>query len=209
LCAARKNPKPKYQFTLRALVVGTTICAAALAGLWYALEPIRRETQAVAEIQRAAGREVDPNSLFAPDCVANYLAPSTAYGRAVCWLARAPGRVWALSVRGDAPVQELLRRFDSFGELKELSIHSDVVADADLVRLTSLQHLNGLELYSSGVQGEGLASLAELPALRYLCVTSERLDESAVSGIAHCESLEHLAVGFDSTRSIDARAYSN
>lgn len=202
------TPTRKHQFTLRALLVGTTICATALAALWYSLEPIRRETRAMAEIQRAADSEVDPDGLMSAGCIANYLPPETPYARAVCWLGRAPGRVWALSVDGDAPAQEFLRRIDSFSELTELDIRS-AVADADVARLRKLHRLKALQIYESGIQGEGLASLAELPTLTFLGVSSEQLDESALSGVSHCESLEYLALGFDRSHSIDARAYSN
>jgi hypothetical protein len=205
----RATSKRYCQFTLRALLIGTTICAAALGGLWYALEPIRRETEAVGAIRRAAAIKVDPDALIPPGCGADYLPPTTAYDRATCWLARAPGRVRALGVYGDAPVQELLRRLDSFGELYELRIDSEAFVDADVARLGKLRHLKLLQVFDAGIRGEGLASLAELPALEYLCVSSERLDESALSGVSHCQGLKCLSLQFDSWQPIDARAISH
>lgn len=206
---AQPTPKRHFQFTLRALLLGTTIAGAALGGLWYALEPIRCETRAVAAIQHAVDMEFVPNESLPPGCNVDYLAPSTAYGRAVCWLARTPGRVNALYVDGKSPAQEFLRSVDSFGELHWLSIESEAVTDADLARLGNLRHLSSLKLYESRVSGEGLASLGDLSALSLLAVSSVHLDETALSGVSQCASVEILGLGFNGSRTIDARAFAH
>lgn len=229
--SVRCTPRRKYQFTLRALVVGTTICAAALAGLWYALEPIRREAIAVERANQAAervGKEAAERREQAIErarqagtdiCTqggysagwfrVTYAHDTSAWQRLLCAICRSPGRVTEMSVAGDAPAREILRDLEVFGELRSLNLDSSLVADEDISRIASLRQLSTLKLGAAEVKGKGLAALGKLTSLRSLSVASHRLDDESLAAVAQCRQLDDLTLEFSSQRAIDPRSFAH
>jgi hypothetical protein len=177
--AAPKPPRRCFQYSTRALLLLTLVCAAGL-GPW--VNAARRQRRAVEYLESRGGYVL-------------YARQGGVVGRhAPRWVQQMLGKdfflpVTSVRLQGEQVDEAGLDHLAGLTGLKSLGLHNTRVSDAGLAHLAGLTGLEGLVLNGSPVGDAGMGHLRGLRGLRSLYVRNTQVGDA---GLKQLEGLTQL-----------------
>ena len=177
-----KRKRRWLQFSLRSLLIFTTICAMACGWLAKRIEMKRKEREAFCH--------------FAPGVAYDYQIDSSSE-RKIDRNAEPPGPKWLRQVLGD----------NFFGKVVRVDIQGghkigQQITDADMKFLADLPDLESVDFWHQPVTDKGVAYIATLPQLRTLLLDGTGITDVGVERLKELTELQTL--GLSSTQISDA-----
>lgn len=181
------HPQPSrrwHQFSLRTLLIGTTIVGALLGVSLRWIVPSQRQRMAVRMVERTGGKIVYTD---APAGEARFVT------RLRDWLPRDYFDHVVLIDLSNRPVTDAdLAHVKGLAELSWLSLYNTQVTDAGLVHLQGLRRLTQLYLYNAQVSDAGLVHLRGLTALTELDLYNAKVTDTGLKELTGLTALTWL-----------------
>jgi hypothetical protein len=173
-----KRKRRWYQFSLRTLLVTTTVASVAMAWLAHERKEVRKREAAIAAITKLGGRiEFDRSQPFRPLWLRPLLGD------------RSAGEVVTVVLDGDQVTDSGLIHLAGLTKLRRVKLDRTKVTGAGLVHLAARTKLEGLSLNKTTIDDGHLAHLTGLTELRNL-----DLDRTYVSaGLVYVARLPKLS----------------
>lgn len=184
--------RPWYQFSLRAMLVLTTLICVGLGWLLHERSEVQSREVAIAVIVQSGGEVTfDESQPFRSRWSRPILGDKT------------PGEVVRIRFRGTKITDADLRMIADFEELQSLSFEgTPQVTDDGLRHFSGLSKLQWLYLRGTGVTDTGLLHLAGLSELQQLSLGETSITDA---GLVHLEGLKKLSwLWLDQTRVTDS-----
>lgn len=194
----------RFATSVRSLTLLVALAAVVLGWLAVQREKVRREREALAELQRIQGRLTAPRDFWIdqPVSVQSWMLP--------WWLALggAPGfsEVTAVSFdlrsyddgfEEDVRIGDVeMRIISEFSSLRALEVPRSDVGDPGLEQLRSLGKLEELDLTDTRITDEGLRHLRHLSSLRSLTLDHLPLSGKGLRYLAQCPKLQRLSLQY-------------
>lgn len=171
------------QFSLRGLLVATTLCCAAL-GLWtVAVAPYRNQWLAVQAV-------IGANGTYRAEA-----ANDAAWRRALVSTLLGEDRfidVVDVDLQRAQVDDALVARLGDLRRLRSLTLDRAKVADEQLLFLVRLRELETLSLRFTAIGDEGVALIAEHPRLERLQLSGTRVTDASTTGLRSLPRLKEL-----------------
>ena len=220
--ANQTNPptKPRrrrwLQFSLRSLLIFTTLCAVAAALLARRMEQKGNERDAVEAIRRAGGTvrygyqydrsgKAVPNAMPTGWAWLRVLLGDNFFSEVDSVFLYAPVRCRALG-RADPGTKDL-KRLELVGEkpadddldyivrlprLTTFGVPGNKITDVGLAKICALRELNSLDISGSAISDAGLAALVNLPALEHLTLEHTSISDEGIAKLRILSKLSSL-----------------
>ena len=186
LCMVWKN-MIRYQYSLRTLMVGVTLCCVLFACAAGLIRSIRREAKSLAmQHEMRIELEHEGATVWTTSCKSYLLE----------WFApqHPTEEIVAIAFEG-AEVTDgnlaVLERCRGLSKLATLSIRRCNLSDSALKHLVELRQVRRLDLSDTSISGEGLTYLRGMNKLWWLCLNNTAIDDES---LRHIGELENLAV---------------
>lgn len=171
----------RFQFSLKAMLLVTTLVCLAFAWLAYERNEVRKREADIAAIEKLGCLiEFDCTQPFRPKWLRPFLGD------------KSTGEVdTVIFYRGNVTDADLVH-IEGMTKIKRLDIHGQQVTDAGLARLAALRNLELLDLHGSQITDAGLAHLAGQKKLNRLYLYDTKITDAGVAHLAGLSELKHL-----------------